>query len=129
MQVARAAAAAFGHAERLAVLEEFAQLAARFRVLHDRPERDADRDVAAVGAVLEAAAAGLAVFGAALGIVEDARERIDVLVAGEEDVAAAAAVAAVRPAERHKRLAAERHRAVATPAGADEHLNLVDKRL
>ena len=128
MQVARAAAAAFGHADRLAVFEDFAQLAARVRVLHDGSERDADRDVAAVGAVLEAAASGFAVFCAALGLVEDADERVDVLVAGEEHVAAAAAVPAVRPAARDELFAAERIGAAASASGDGVQDAGVDER-
>ena len=52
------------------------------------------------------------------------------MLGGAEDhVAAAPAVAAVGTSERDKRLAAHRHRTVAALAGADNHLNLVDKGL
>jgi hypothetical protein len=41
-------------------------------------------------------------------------------VAHKDDVGAAPAVASIRPAARHVRLAPERHGAVATRAGLDE---------
>ena len=43
----------------------------------------------------------------------------------EDDIAAAPAVAAVRPAKLHERLAPERHRAVAALARPDENLDLI----
>ena len=82
-----------------------------------RPGRDADLQRRAVGAVAQRA---LAVAGALGLVVHAALEGLQVaqrVVADEHDVAAVPAVAAVGPAVRDVRLAAEAHAAVAAAAG------------
>ena len=90
-----------------------------------RARRHADDQRLAVGPV---ALRALAVPSALRAEVRAAAERLQVaqrVVDAHEHVAAAAAVAAVRPALGHVRLAAERHDAVAATAGANLDLGAV----
>src|SRR5581483_10064266 len=73
-------------------------------------------DVGSVGAVLAGAAPGLAAGGAEDALRPEAGEVAEVAVGDEDDVAAAAAVAAVGTALRHELLAAEAQSAVAAAA-------------
>ena len=129
MHVAVAADAALRDDHPLPGLGDVRDEQSRRRVVDLGAKRHVDHEVLAALAEHLLPLPGAAVLREALRVVVEREQRVDVLGGAEHDVPAATAVAAVRPAERHKRLAAERHRAVAAPAGADEHLNLVDKRL
>ena len=91
----------------------------------DRPRRDADDQVAAVGAVALRALAVTAAIGL---VVRAALEGLQVaqrVVADEDDVAAVPAVAAVGAAARDMRLTAERHAAVAAAPCLNEDASFV----
>src|SRR5690606_31498975 len=95
------------------------------------PDLGADRngDVE-VGAGLTghvAPAAGLAVRGLEAPLHAEVCERVEPLARHEIDAAAAAAVAAVRPAPRDELLAAKADRAVAAATGLDANLRFVDE--
>ena len=68
-----------------------------------------------------------AVAGSPMRVVAERQQRGDVVVGDEPDVAALAAVAAVRPAEGHGTLAPERHAACSPIAAAHVELALVDE--
>ena len=84
-----------------------------------RADRDAELDVAAVRAVLARAASVLPAPGLDQPAPPQGREIAQRRVGDQDDVAAAAAVAAVRPALGHVLLAAEATVAVAALAGLD----------
>ena len=121
--VAPPAAAAAGQRDLLPGRDEV--VAGAVPALDLRARRDADDQRLAVGPV---ALRALAVPAALRAEVRPAAERLQVaqrVVDAHEHVAAAAAVAAVRPALGHVRLAAERHDAVAATAGANLDLGAV----
>ena len=86
---------------------------------HNRALRDLEDNISAICAVTAALAALLAVLRAELISVSVVKERVHGLVDLENHAAAAASVAAVRPAVRHKFLASERDMAVSALAGAN----------
>ena len=86
-----------------------------------RPDRDRELDRGAVGAVLARAAARLAAAGLELRLRAERGEVAQAGVGDEDDVAAAAAVAAVGPALGHVLLAPEAQASVA--AAARQHLD------
>src|SRR3712207_6650743 len=112
------ALARMGHVgdERLAVLVE--DLGARRHLQHD---------ILALGAGAVLAHAVLALLGLEVLLVAVVDEGVETLDALDPDVAAAAAVAAVRAAELDELLASERHGARAAVAGADVDLGLVEE--
>ena len=85
---------------------------------HLRAGRHGHDERVAVAAVALGALAVPAPLGAEVDAAPEALEVAQVVVAAQEDVAAAAAVAAVRAALGHVRLAPEREGAVAARAGA-----------
>ena len=84
-------------------------------------------DVVAVGAVAVLAHAVAAVLGLEVLLVAIVDQRVEAVDRFDDHVAAAAAVAAVRPAELDELLAPERHAAVPAVAGADIDLGLIEK--
>ena len=86
---------------------------------HNRTLRDLEDNILAVCAVAAALAALLTVLRAELISVSVIKQRVHGLVDLENHASAAAAVAAVRPAVRHKFLAPERDVAVSALAGAN----------
>ena len=81
------------------------------------PGRHPDRERLAVGAVAQRALAVAAAPGPVVGLAPERLQVAQRVVAHEHDVAAAPAVAAVGPAARHVRFAAEARAAVAAGAG------------
>ena len=100
---------------------------AAVRVAQKRAARDAQYDALAVLAGAALALAVLAVPGDELALIAEVHQRGHVAVGLKNDVAAAAAVAAVRPAGRHVFLAVEGHRPVPALTGADFYSYLVNK--
>ena len=88
-------------------------------VRHLRPHGNREDDVVAVGAVLARAAAVAAALRVEDRLGAEGREVAQVGVGDEDDVAAAAAVAAVRAALRHELLAPEAEAAVAAATRLD----------
>ena len=98
-----------------------------YRSLDDRALGHGDLEVVAAAAVEVLALAVDAVAGPPVGVVAERQQRGHVVVGDEPDVAALAAVAAVRAAHRHRTLAPERHAARAAVAAAHVELALVDE--
>ena len=118
--VAASAAAAVRHDGALAVAQELPAVAG-LHVLHEGPGRDAHLEWPGRRAVLVRALAVTAALGPEVSTAAKARQVAQRGVHHEDDVAAAAAVAAVRAALRDVRLAPERHHAV--PAGTAPHVD------
>ena len=93
----------------------------------DRPVGHAQLEIGAVGAVAVAARAALAVAGALVRVVVEVEQGVHVRVDDERHVAAAAAVAAVRAAERLELLAVDGRDPVAAVAGSDVQHHTVDE--
>ena len=89
------------------------------------PDRHGEDDVVAVGAVLARAAAVAAAPRVEDRLRAEGREIAQIGVGDEDDVAAAAAVAPVRPALRHELLAAEAEAAVAAAARLDANADAI----
>jgi hypothetical protein len=127
MLVAEAAVSAFGEQETLPHLGQVADQ--RLVVLLEdlRAGRHAQHHVGALGAGAVAAHAVDAGLGAEMLLVAVVDQRVQAIDHLGPDIAAAAAVAAVRSAELDELLAAERQRARAPVAGADIDLGLIEK--
>ena len=97
------------------------------RVADDGADGDAQDNALTVPARAALAAAGGAVPGRELALVAEVHERVHVGVNAEDNVAAAAAITAVRPAGRDVFLAVEADCPVAALAGADIYGYLVNK--
>ena len=125
--VAEAAIAAGGDAEALADMGEVADQ--RLVVLGEDlgAGRHLQRHVGALGAVAVAAHAVHAGLGLEVLLVAIVDQRVEAGDRLDPDVAAAAAVAAVRSPELDEFLAAERYRAGTAVAGADIDLGLVEE--
>ena len=96
-------------------------------VLDDRPQRHLDDEVLGILAVAEACAALAALVGGVLALITEVHQSGEVVVHDEDDVAAPAAVAAVRAAGGHELLTMEAHSAVAALAGMEPDGGDVDK--
>lgn len=96
-------------------------------VLDDRPQRHLDDEVLGILAVAEACAALAALVGGVLALITEVHQSGEVVVHDEDDVAAPAAVAAVRAASGHELLTMEAHSAVAALAGMEPDGGDVDK--
>ena len=96
-------------------------------VAQKRPARDAQDDALAVLAGAALALAVLAVPGDEFALVAEVHQGGHVAVGLKDDVPAAAAVAAVRPAGRNVFFAVEGHRPVPALTGADFYGYLVNK--
>ena len=100
---------------------------AAVRVAQHGAARDLEDDALAVLAGAALALPGLAVPGHELALVAEVHERGHVVVHGKDDVAAAAAVAAVGPARRDVLLAVEGHSPGPAVSGADLYRHLVNE--
>ena len=111
----------------IAVAKQFGEQFAAVEVGHDGAlgHRDLDRRPAL--AVLILALAVNPVVGAAVRMVPERQQRRHVVVGDQPDVAALAAVAAVRTAHHDRALASERHAARAAVTAAHVELALVDE--
>ena len=125
--VAEAAVAALGDADALAGLHDLADQRLLVLGQHLGARRHLDDGIVAVGAIALLAHAGHAVLGLHVLHVAVVDQRVEVLHALDPDVAAAAAIAAVRAAELDELLAPERDAAVAAVAGADVELGKVEE--
>ena len=127
MRVAEAAVAALRQHGALADLGEIGEQGLVVLVEHLGADRDLQDHVGrgrarAVRAHAVAAGLGLEVL-----LVAVVDQRVEAVDAFDDDVAAASAVAAIRPAELDEFLAPERDAAGAAVAGADVDLGLVEK--
>src|SRR6202158_3114074 len=127
MRVAEAAIAAFGEHESFAERGEVVDQ--RFAVLveHLRAHRHLQHDRLAVGTMAVLAHAVGALLRLEVLLIAIVDQRVQAIDRLDDDVAAAAAIAAARSAEFDILLAAERHAAVAAVAGADIDFCLVKK--
>ena len=125
--VAAPAAAAGGGQPPIAVSQQLGQQLPGVEVLDDGALRHGDLQVLATPTVEVLALAVDAVAGASMWVVAEGEQRGDVVVGDEPDVAALAAVTAVRPAEGLGPLAPERHAACSPIASAHVELGLVDE--
>ena len=96
-------------------------------VEHDRPLGHRELDVLGVGAVPEAPHARLPVAGHRVGPVVEVEQRVDAGIDHQHHVPAAPAVAAVRPAEGHELLPADRRAPVAAAPRRDVQRHVVDE--
>jgi hypothetical protein len=92
-----------------------------------RANRDFENDIGAVGAVAILAHAGAAVGRREMLLVAVIDQGIEAIDRLADDIAALAAVAAVRAAEFDELLAPERDAAIAAVAGANVNFGLVEK--
>ena len=97
------------------------------RVLDHGAQRHLDDEVLGILAVAEACAALAALVGGVLALITEVHQSGEVVVHDEDDVAAPAAVAAVRAASGHELLTMEAHCAVAALAGMEPDGGDVDK--
>ncbi len=127
MRIAKTAIAALGHHRAFAHAGEIGQQGLVVLVEDLGADRDLEHHVGRGGArpvLAHAVAAGLGLEVLLVAVVDQGVEAVD---AFDHHVAAASAVAAVRPAELDEFLAPERHAAGAAVAGADEDFGLVEK--
>src|SRR5438046_699160 len=97
-------------------------------VLEDlRADRDAEDGVLALAAVAILAHAVNAGLGLEMLLIAVVDERVEPINAFDDDIAATAAIAAVRPPELDEFFAQEADRAGAAVAGADIYFGLVEK--
>ena len=127
MRVAKTAIAAFGDQSAIADVRQIGQQCFIVLVEDLRPRRNLEDDVIAARA---GAIASHAVTAAArlemllIAIVDQGVEALDAL---RNYVAAASAIAAIRPAELNELFAPKRHTAVSAGAGRDIDLRLIEK--
>src|SRR6185369_5209422 len=127
VKVAETAVAALGEEHLLVVLEQLDDALAGVGVADDRADGHAQDDVGGGGTVLVGAAPVLAVPRLVPARVAEVDQRVEVAVGERPDAAAAAAVAAVRAAERDELLAPKAQAAVAAVAGSDLDGRFVDE--
>ena len=127
MLVAEAAIAALGQQEALADLGQVADQRLVVFLEDLGAGRHLQRHVGALGAGHVAAHAVDAGLGLEMLLVAIVDQRVQPVDRLQPDIAAAAAVAAVRAAELDEFFAPERHRAGAAVAGADIDFGLVEK--
>ncbi len=127
MGVAEAAIAAAGNQHALAGLVEVGDQRRVVLVADLGADRQLEHHVGALGTGHVATVAGRAGGGLEVLLVAVIDKGVEVLYRLDPDVAALAAVAAVRPAELDKFLAAEMDAAIAAVAGAHIDLGLVEK--
>src|SRR5229473_2049979 len=127
MRVAEAAIAAFGQHELFAERGEVVDQRFAILVEHLRSDRHLEHDRFAVGAVAVLAHAVGALLGLEVLLIAVVDQRVQSIDRFDDDVAAAAAIAAARASELDILLAAERHAAVAAVAGADIDLGFIKK--
>ena len=124
MRVTQATRATRGHDDALSIMREVGYLIARFHragieLTDNRTHGDLQHEVATIGTVLFGALAMRARLGAEVVLEPIIDKRGKLGIGLDDDVSAVTAVAAVRAAFGHKRLAAERHAARAAVAALD----------
>ena len=117
--VAEAALAALRHDHLLAVLDDVRDDLARRRVTDDRSQRDTHEEILAIAPVALLLRAVLARRREAMGPMLVFDQRVEMQVAHEDHVPAAATVAAVGPALHDRLLAAEGGDAIAALSAAN----------
>ena len=119
MNIAKTALSAFRDDGALAMLGEIDDEFARFLVADDRAHGYAQLDVVAAFSVAIGAAAIFTVLGAVNAGVAIVDQGVDIAIGDGVNATAAAAVAAIRPAERDELLAPHTGGTVATVTGED----------
>ncbi len=127
MGVAEAAIAALGQHEFFAKCSEVVDQGFAILVEHLGANRHFQHDRLAIRAMAILAHAIGALLGLEVLLIAVIDQRIEAIDRFDHDIAAAAAIAAARPAELDILLAAERHAAIAAVAGADINFCLVEK--
>jgi len=118
---------ALGHLDALPRRHDLPDHLTRVLVLDDGARRHADHHVLARGPGLLPAPSGLPVVGEDMLVVAEVHQRIQVLVGLHEDGASVAAVAARRPALRHKLFLTPRNDAFSPIATAHLEIDPVEK--
>src|SRR5690606_1299884 len=126
MRVAEAAVAALEQHDPLTDLGEIGEQGFAVLVEHLRADGDLEDDVLTLGAGAVLARPVAPGAGLQMLLVAIVDERVDPLHAFDDHLAAAAAVAAVRPAELNEFLATKRYRTGAAGAGCDVDFRLVE---
>ena len=126
MAVAPAAAAASGHNHRLRA-GQVCHDEVGLGLLQHGAARHADDKVITVRTAHPLGTAVLAVGGGVFALVAEVHQGGQVIVRHKDDVAAAAAVTAVRAARRHKFFAVEGHHTVAALAGVQPDRGGINK--
>src|SRR4030081_750500 len=119
MRVAEPAIAPLGQHEFFAKRGEIVNQGFAIFVEHLGPDWHLEHDWLAIGAVAVLAHAVGALLGLEMLLIAVVDQGVQSIPRLDDDVAAAAAIAAARPAELDILLAAERHAAVAAVAGAN----------
>ena len=119
MRVAEAAIATLGEHEFLAECGEVVDQRLAILVKDLRSHRHLQHDRLAVGAMAVRTCAILALLGLEMLLIAVIDQRVQAVGDLDDDIAAAAAIAAGGPAELDELFAAERHAAVTAVAGAD----------
>ena len=126
-RIAASTAAAAGNHHALIGRREIEHLLARFLVVHDRPDRNFQKNVFAFAPGLVRAFAVASALGFVFGIEAEMHQRVMPLAGFHDHVSAFAAVAARRPAARNKFLPAKGHAAIAAVARLHPNFCLIDK--
>ena len=126
MRIAAAAPAALCHSDRC-VVGQVCNDQTRSRILDDRAQRHLDDQIFGICTVAQPGTA-LAAFGCSiLALIAEVHQRAEVIIHHKDDVAALAAVAAVRAACGHELFTMEADRAVAALAGMEPDGGDIDK--
>ncbi len=127
VEITEAALTAFREQGACFVMRQVSHHGARLEIRNHRPDRHPQHDIGCGPAVAVGALAFLAVLRPVDARVAVVDERIQVAVGHDVDTAAAAAIAAVRPAARHELLPPEARDAVAALAGVHFDRCFVDE--
>ncbi len=127
VQIAQAALPAAGDDDLLAVLHQIGDELIRFGIKDQRANRHAQHLVVATGAVLIRAAPVLAVASAMQLGKPKVHQRVQIDICASDDMSAAPAVTAIRPAKGNEFLTAKRHAAVAAVSGVRLDHDFIDK--
>ncbi len=127
MRVAEAAIAAFGEHELFAERGEVVDQGFAILVEHLRAHGNLEHDRLAIGAMAILAHAVGALLGLEVLLIAIVDQRVQSIDHFDDDIAAAAAIAAARSTELDVLLAAKRHAAVAAVAGADIDLCFIEE--
>src|SRR5208283_4630937 len=100
---------------------------ARIFVVYDRPNRHLQHDPFAVAPGFLRSLAVPSTLGGVFGIKTEMYQRVMLLARFHPDIAAAAAIAARRPASRNELLPPERHAAVAAISGLHPNFDFIDE--
>ena len=127
MRIAEPAIAAAQQHDALAGLGQIGEHGL-FVVVEDlSPDRHAQHEIAALGAGLVGAGAATAFLGTKMLLITVVDQRVQIVRRLEGDVAALAAIAAIRPAELDELLAAKAHGTAAAVTALQVDLGLVEE--